>query len=102
MSLHLRTYHPLGGLLSCPSSRRGYTIAIVFVGASLSFVDFIFDLDRHLLRGRVNNFFLQNSKKTLERGGWVKCPIGYKKNWKIYFYALFPLVLTSIRMSITL
>ena len=54
------------------------------------------------LRGHVNKKKSQKSKKTLEGGGWVKCPIGYKKNWKTYFYALFPLDLASIRTSITL
>ena len=52
------------------------------------------------LRGHVNKKKFKKSKKTLEGGGWVKCPIGYKKNWKKYFYALFPLVLASIRTSI--
>ena len=36
------------------------------------------------VRGHVK----KKSKKTLEVGGWVKCPIG-KKNWKTYFYTLF-------------
>ena len=52
--------------------------------------------------GHVNKKNFQKSKKTLEGGGWVECPIGYKKNWKTYFYALFPLVLVSIRTSIAL
>ena len=54
------------------------------------------------LRGHVNKKKFQKSKKTLEGGGWVKCPIEYKKNWKTYFYALFPLVLAGIRTSIML
>ena len=31
------------------------------------------------LRGHVNKKKFQKSKKTLEVGGWVKCPIGNKK-----------------------
>ena len=40
-----------------------------------------------LLRGHVNKNKIK--KKTLEVGGWVKCPIGNKKNWKTYLYTLF-------------
>ena len=32
---------------------------------------------------------IKKLKKTLEVGGWVKCPIGNLKNVKIYFYTLF-------------
>ena len=43
----------------------------------------------YCIRGHVNKKKFQKSKKTLEVGGWVKCPIGKKKNWKTYFYTLF-------------
>ena len=46
-----------------------------------------------MVRGHVNNFFFQKSKKTLEVGGWVKCAIGNLKNWKTYFNTLFYYVL---------
>ena len=38
-------------------------------------------------RGHVNKFVFQKSKKTLEVGGWVKCPIGnLKKSENIFIH----------------
>ena len=42
-----------------------------------------------LLRGHVNKKKFQKSKKTLEVGGWVKCPIGNKKKLEnIFLYII--------------
>ena len=41
------------------------------------------------LGDHVNIFFSPKIQKDLEVGGWVKCPIGYKKKLKTYFYTLF-------------
>ena len=40
------------------------------------------------LRGHVNKKKFQKSKKTLEGGGWVKCPIGYKKKLENIFLCI--------------
>ena len=40
------------------------------------------------LRGHVNKKKFQKSKKTLEGGGWVKCPIGYKKKLENIFVCI--------------
>ena len=42
----------------------------------------------HSLRGHVNKNKFQKSKKTLEGGGWVKCPIGYKKKLENIFLCI--------------
>ena len=39
-------------------------------------------------RGHVNKKKFQKSKKTLEGGGWVKCPIGYKKKLENIFLCI--------------
>ena len=44
-------------------------------------------IDKHL-RGHVNKKKFQKSKKTLEGGGWVKCPIGYKKKLENIFLCI--------------
>ena len=54
-----------------------------------------------VLRGHVNNFFFQKSKKTLEVGGWIKCPIGKKKLENIFLYIILLRFWASIRTSIT-
>ena len=40
------------------------------------------------LRGHVNKKKFKKSKKTLEGGGWVKCPIGYKKKLENIFLCI--------------
>ena len=40
------------------------------------------------LRGHVNKNKIKKSKKTLEGGGWVKCPIGYKKKLENIFLCI--------------
>ena len=56
-----------------------------------------------VVRGHVNKNKFQKSKKTLEVGGWVKCPIGNKKKLEnIFLYILLLRFLASIRTSIML
>ena len=55
------------------------------------------------LRGHVNKKKFQKSKKTLEVGGWVKCPIGNNKKLEnIFLYIILLRFWASIRTSITL
>ena len=55
------------------------------------------------LRGHVSKKKFQKSKKTLEVGGWVKCPIGnLKKLENIFLYIILLRFWASIRTSITL
>ena len=55
------------------------------------------------LRGHVNFKKIKKSKKTLEVGGWVKCPIGnFKKLENIFLYILLLRFWASIRTSMTL
>ena len=54
------------------------------------------------LRGHVNKKNSKNPKRLWKGVGGSSVQLDIKKNWKTYFYALFPLVLASIRTSITL
>ena len=54
-------------------------------------------------RGHANKKKFQKSKKTLEVGGWVKCPIGNNKKLEnICLYIILLRFWASIRTSITL
>ena len=55
------------------------------------------------LRGHVNKKKFQKSKKTLEVGEWVKCPIGNNKKLEnIFVYIILLRFWASIRTSIML
>ena len=42
-----------------------------------------------MLRGDATKKKIEKSKKTLEVGGWVMCPIGNKNKLENIFYTLF-------------
>ena len=51
-----------------------------------------------LLRGHVNKKNSKNPKRLWKGVGGSSVQLDIKKNWKTYFYVLFPLVLASIQV----